>query len=139
VLDGRDDRRRRGRAWLDARSDEMAELLARLAAVNTQNPPGRGLAECASIVVEAMQDLDLAPEVIEVEKRRGRRRSGATPLKHLFGSIAKRSPNLRLKFGSDGSGAPEQVPPSGVPGTAAAPSRLRATCGSAPSRSARDG
>ena len=30
--------------WLDARADEMAELLAELVAIDTENPPGRGLA-----------------------------------------------------------------------------------------------
>lgn len=53
--------------WLDTRSDEMCELLMRLVAVNTENPPGRGLRECAGLLVEAMRALALAPEVIDVD------------------------------------------------------------------------
>jgi acetylornithine deacetylase/succinyl-diaminopimelate desuccinylase-like protein len=53
--------------WLDARSDEMAELLMRLVAVNTENPPGRGLRDCARVLAEAMRDLDVASEVIDVD------------------------------------------------------------------------
>jgi succinyl-diaminopimelate desuccinylase len=53
--------------WLDARSGEMSELLMRLVAVNTENPPGRGLGKCAGVLVEAMRALALAPEVIDVD------------------------------------------------------------------------
>ena len=52
--------------WLAARADEMAELLERLVAIDTENPPGRGLRECASALSEAMDELGLAPEVIEL-------------------------------------------------------------------------
>ncbi len=55
------------RAWIDARADEMADLLVRLVAVNTENPPGRGLGECAGVLAEAMCNLDLAPEVVDIE------------------------------------------------------------------------
>ena len=51
--------------WLAARADEMAELLERLVAIDTENPPGRGLRECASALSEAMDGLGLSPEVIE--------------------------------------------------------------------------
>jgi acetylornithine deacetylase/succinyl-diaminopimelate desuccinylase-like protein len=54
--------------WIEERADEMAELLMRLVAVDTQNPPGRGLPECAEVLRDAMARLDLAPEVIEVSE-----------------------------------------------------------------------
>jgi acetylornithine deacetylase/succinyl-diaminopimelate desuccinylase-like protein len=38
----------------------------RLVAIDTENPPGRGLPECAAVLAEAMHRLDLAPEVIDV-------------------------------------------------------------------------
>ena len=54
--------------WLAARADEMAELVARLVAIDTENPPGRGLLECASALRQAMDGLGLAPEVIELPR-----------------------------------------------------------------------
>ena len=54
-------------AWMDERADEMAELLTRLIACETENPPGRGLAECAAVLREEMERLGLSPEVIEIE------------------------------------------------------------------------
>ena len=33
-------------AWLEPRADEMAELLEQLVAIDTENPPGRGLGRC---------------------------------------------------------------------------------------------
>ena len=56
-------------AWLDARADEMAALLETLVAIDTQNPPGRGLGECGRALAAAMERLGLAPEVIEVAPR----------------------------------------------------------------------
>jgi succinyl-diaminopimelate desuccinylase len=53
--------------WLRDREEEMAQLLMRLVAVDTENPPGRGLEECAGVLAEAMASLKLAPEVLEVE------------------------------------------------------------------------
>jgi succinyl-diaminopimelate desuccinylase len=53
-------------AWLAPRSEEMAELLTRLVAVNTENPPGRGLGECARLLHGAMGRLGLSPELIQV-------------------------------------------------------------------------
>lgn len=55
------------RAWIDARADDMAELLARLVACETENPPGRGLAQCAEILREEMERLGLGPEILEIE------------------------------------------------------------------------
>jgi acetylornithine deacetylase/succinyl-diaminopimelate desuccinylase-like protein len=48
----------------------MATLLARLVAVNTENPPGRGLGRCAGLLRDAMQRLGLSPELIEVAPSR---------------------------------------------------------------------
>jgi len=44
----------------------MADLVEALVAVDTENPPGRGLAECASVLRAALQRLDMAPEIIEL-------------------------------------------------------------------------
>ena len=32
--------------WLERRADEMAALLEELVAIDTENPPGRGLGRC---------------------------------------------------------------------------------------------
>ncbi|MGA7668932.1 MAG: M20/M25/M40 family metallo-hydrolase, partial [Nitrolancea sp.] len=53
-------------AWLDARADEMAALLMRLVAMNTENPPGRGLGECARTLHDAMERLGFATELIPI-------------------------------------------------------------------------
>src|SRR5215207_408000 len=57
-------------AWLEPRAEEMAELLMRLVAVDTENPPGRGLGRCAALLREAMDRLGFSPEVIEVAPSR---------------------------------------------------------------------
>lgn len=54
-------------AWIDERADEMAELLVRLVACETENPPGRGLTECAEVLRDAMERLGLGPEVVQIE------------------------------------------------------------------------
>jgi succinyl-diaminopimelate desuccinylase len=53
--------------WIESRADEVAELLERLVAVDTENPPGRGLAACAEVLREALERLELSPEVIELD------------------------------------------------------------------------
>jgi acetylornithine deacetylase/succinyl-diaminopimelate desuccinylase-like protein len=53
-------------SWLDARADEMAKLVMALVAVDTENPPGRGLRECGALLRDAMARLDLAPELVEL-------------------------------------------------------------------------
>ena len=58
------------RAWLEPRAEEMAELLERLVAVNTENPPGRGLGRCARLLRDAMDDLGFSPEVVELAPSR---------------------------------------------------------------------
>ncbi|MEA2160015.1 MAG: succinyl-diaminopimelate desuccinylase [Solirubrobacteraceae bacterium] len=50
--------------WVESRADEMAGLLTQLVAIETENPPGRGLGACASILRDALADLNLSPRVI---------------------------------------------------------------------------
>src|SRR5262245_55409763 len=52
--------------WLAPRAEEMAALLERLIAVDSENPPGRALGRCARVLAEAMDSLGLRPEIIEV-------------------------------------------------------------------------
>ncbi|MFI6496066.1 M20/M25/M40 family metallo-hydrolase [Nonomuraea typhae] len=54
------------RSWLDARAGDMAALLERLVAVESENPPGRLLRRCALVLHEEMARLGLSPEVIEI-------------------------------------------------------------------------
>ena len=58
-------------AWLEPRADEMAELLQELVAVDTENPPGRELGACGGVLRDAMAQLGLAPELIELEPTGG--------------------------------------------------------------------
>jgi len=60
------DQAARVQTWLDARADEMAVLLERLVACDTENPPGRGLGACAHVLRDAMENLSLGPEIIDV-------------------------------------------------------------------------
>lgn len=53
-------------AWLDERSEEMAVLLEKLVAVDSENPPGRALGRCAQVLREAMDALGLSPEIIDI-------------------------------------------------------------------------
>jgi len=55
------------RAWIGDRADQMADLLIRLVACETENPPGRGLAECAEVLRAEMDRLGLSPEILEIE------------------------------------------------------------------------
>jgi succinyl-diaminopimelate desuccinylase len=57
--------------WLDERADEMAALLEELVAIDTENPPGRGLGACGRALRDAMERLGFAPELIELEPRYG--------------------------------------------------------------------
>jgi succinyl-diaminopimelate desuccinylase len=58
-------------AWLDARAEEMAALVADLVAVDTENPPGRNLGACGRVLAAAMGRLGVAPEVIGLATRDG--------------------------------------------------------------------
>src|SRR3954451_19294346 len=54
-------------AWLDDRADQMAALLEELVRVPTENPPGRELGRCASVLGDALDRLGFAPELIALE------------------------------------------------------------------------
>jgi succinyl-diaminopimelate desuccinylase len=60
------DRSSDAQAWLDERADEMAALLEALVRVPTENPPGRELGRCAGVLRDALERLDLAPDLIEL-------------------------------------------------------------------------
>lgn len=53
--------------WIDDRAEQMAALLIRLVACETENPPGRGLAACAEVLREEMERLGLSPEILQIE------------------------------------------------------------------------
>ncbi|HET6172200.1 MAG TPA: M20/M25/M40 family metallo-hydrolase [Gaiellales bacterium] len=57
-------------AWLDDRGDEMAALLERLVAIDSENPPGRGLGLCGRVLHDAMAELGLSPELIALPPAR---------------------------------------------------------------------
>ena len=48
-------------AWLAPRADEMAALVEELVAIDTENPPGRGLGRCGRALREAVERLALRP------------------------------------------------------------------------------
>ena len=54
------------RAWLESRAGEMAGLLEELIALDTENPPGRGLGRCGAALLNALERLDLPVELIEL-------------------------------------------------------------------------
>lgn len=53
-------------AWIEERREEMVDLLGRLVAEPTENPPGNGLGRCARLLEQEMARLGLAPELIEI-------------------------------------------------------------------------
>jgi acetylornithine deacetylase/succinyl-diaminopimelate desuccinylase-like protein len=57
-------------AWLELRADEMAALLEQLVAIDSENPPGRKLGECARALRGAMTRLGLSTELIELPPTR---------------------------------------------------------------------
>ena len=57
-------------AWLEPRTGEMAALVERLLAIDTENPPGLWLGECCRALRDAMNDLELSPELIELAPSR---------------------------------------------------------------------
>jgi succinyl-diaminopimelate desuccinylase len=59
------------RAWLESRADEMAALVESLVAIDSENPPGRGLGRCGRLLRDAMVELDLSPGLIELPARGG--------------------------------------------------------------------
>jgi acetylornithine deacetylase/succinyl-diaminopimelate desuccinylase family protein len=65
------DRSSEVQAWLDDRADEMAALLEELVRVPTENPPGRELGRCASVLGDELDRLGFAPELIALEPAGG--------------------------------------------------------------------
>ena len=57
-------------AWLESRADDMAALLEQLVAIDTENPPGRGLGRCGRFLHHVLERLDLSPELIELAPSR---------------------------------------------------------------------
>ncbi len=55
------------RAWLEPRAADMAALVEELVAVNTENPPGRGLGRCGRVLGDAAERLGLAAELVQLE------------------------------------------------------------------------
>ena len=58
------DRAARVQAWLEPRAGEMAALVERLVAIDTENPPGRRLGECGRLLHDAMHRLGLSPVLV---------------------------------------------------------------------------
>lgn len=56
----------RVRQWIEARAPEITDVLTRLVAEPTENPPGVGLGHCAALLVQEMDRLGLEPELIDV-------------------------------------------------------------------------
>jgi succinyl-diaminopimelate desuccinylase len=59
------------RSWLEARAEEMADLVESLVAIDSENPPGRGLGRCGRLLRDAMNGLQLSPELIELPASSG--------------------------------------------------------------------
>ena len=57
-------------AWLEPRADEMAVLVEELVAIDTENPPGRGLGRCGRLMRDSMERRGLSPELIELAPSR---------------------------------------------------------------------
>jgi succinyl-diaminopimelate desuccinylase len=53
-------------AWLEPRAEEMAALVESLVTIESENPPGRALGRCGRALRDAMERLELAPELIEL-------------------------------------------------------------------------
>jgi acetylornithine deacetylase/succinyl-diaminopimelate desuccinylase family protein len=49
-------------AWLNARENEMADLLAELVAIPTENPPGRNYRSCADFLEKRLREAGLSCE-----------------------------------------------------------------------------
>ena len=59
------------RSWLESCAEEMAELVESLVAIDSENPPGRGLGRCGRLLRDGMLGLDLSPELIELPASSG--------------------------------------------------------------------
>jgi succinyl-diaminopimelate desuccinylase len=56
-------------AWLAPRGDAMARLVEELVAIDTENPPGRGLGRCGRVLRDAIEVLGIPAELIELPAR----------------------------------------------------------------------
>jgi acetylornithine deacetylase/succinyl-diaminopimelate desuccinylase-like protein len=56
--------------WLDERASEMADLVARLVAIPTENPPGRELGRCAAALRDAARAVALDAAVVDLPPER---------------------------------------------------------------------
>jgi acetylornithine deacetylase/succinyl-diaminopimelate desuccinylase-like protein len=65
------DRAAEAQTWLEPRAEEMATLLQELIAVDTENPPGRGLGRCGRLLHDAIVRLGLSAELIELAQSGG--------------------------------------------------------------------
>src|SRR4051794_17309174 len=54
------------RRWLADRAHEMTGLVQRLSAMDTSNPPGRGLGRCGRLLHAELERLGIEAEVIEL-------------------------------------------------------------------------
>lgn len=57
-------------AWLRARENEMAELLAELVAVPTENPPGKNYGACVDVLEKRLRGVGLNCERVEAPRQR---------------------------------------------------------------------
>src|SRR2546423_15571596 len=53
-------------ARIEEAQPAIQQLATRLIAIPTENPPGHALQQCAAVIVEALQELQLQPTTIEV-------------------------------------------------------------------------
>ena len=53
-------------AWLNPHADAIADLVLELVALDTENPPGRGLRRCADVLCASMEELECSPRILEV-------------------------------------------------------------------------
>ena len=60
------DHTRELQAWLERRAEQMASLLEELVAIDTENPPGRGLGRCGLVLRDAMLRLGFSSDVIKL-------------------------------------------------------------------------
>lgn len=72
--------------WLVPREDEMAELLAQLVAIPTENPPGKRYPECAAFLGSKLVEAGLACEEIRVPPEESQDAEPRTALVATHGS-----------------------------------------------------
>jgi succinyl-diaminopimelate desuccinylase len=53
-------------SWLEPRAEAMSSLVEELVAIDTENPPGRGLGACGRVLGDAMARLGFSPQLIDL-------------------------------------------------------------------------